>query len=79
MSWIGIAENIISDILLIMATIFLSWLLLIITGRKRLLKFFGVDADRRLVVYLSNLRIIEGGAIGIDDRPRSYNWPRQRV
>lgn len=72
MTWEGIAENIISSILCLVVPAVLGWALLIITRRTSLLRFFGVHRSRRVIVYLSNLRIVCGGAIGIDDRRRSY-------
>jgi hypothetical protein len=72
MSWDGIAENIISDILFLLIPVVLGWAFLVITRRTKLLGFFGVREPRRMVIYLSNLRIVRGGAIGIDDRRRSY-------
>ena len=72
MSWDGIAENIISDILFLLIPVVLGWAFLVITRRTKLLGFFGVHEPRRMVIYLSNLRIVRGGAIGIDGRRRSY-------
>lgn len=72
MTWEGVAENIISDILFLLVLVVLGWALLVITRRANLLRFFGVGESRRMVVYLSNLRIVRGGAIGIDGRQRSY-------
>lgn len=40
--------------------------------RKRLLEFFGVKGAKRLSLYFSHLRIIQGGAKGADDLPRSF-------
>jgi hypothetical protein len=71
MSWDGIAENIISDILFLLISVVLGWAFLA-TTRRKLLAFFGVREPRRMVVYLSNLRIVRGGAIGIDGQRRSY-------
>jgi hypothetical protein len=68
----GIAENIIADILCLVITVALSWAFFALTRRARLLRFFGVDKSRRIIVYLSNLRIVCGGAIGIDNQRRSY-------
>ena len=72
MSWGGIAENIISDILFLLIAVVLGWAFLVITRRTKLLGFFGVRGPRRMVIYLSNLRIVRGGATGIDGRRRSY-------
>lgn len=45
---------------------------LVRTGRRRLLRFFGVLKTNRLSIYLSLLRIIPGGALGADNQPRSF-------
>jgi hypothetical protein len=42
------------------------------TGRRRLLRFFGVLGTNRLSIYFSLLRIPPFGALGTDDRPRSF-------
>ncbi len=38
-----------------------------------MLSFFGVKGSKRLFVYLSNLRIRRGGALGVDGVPRSFS------
>lgn len=68
----AIAQNIIADFLFILLVIVLGWILYSLTRRNQLLRFFGIDRSRRLVIYLSNLQVMSGGAIGIDGRPRSY-------
>ena len=58
----------------------LSFVLWVISGgwvlirfkRNRLLLFFGVKQTRRLSLYFSPLRIIQGGAIGADGVQRSF-------
>jgi len=72
MTLCGILENVIADITSLLLAALLSLLLFIFTSRRRLLKFFGIDASRRIVIYLSNLRVKPFGAVGIDDQERSY-------
>jgi len=49
-----------------------GWLIYFITERRRLLKFFNIADTKRLAIYLSNLRVIPGGTIGIDNLNRAY-------
>lgn len=73
MSGQGILENIISDIVFIILAIFLSWLLTYYTGRRKLQTFFHTLKSKRLVIYLSNLRVLPFGAIGISGKKMSYD------
>jgi len=43
-----------------------------LTSRGPLLAFFGIKRPKRLVVYLSNLSIQQGGALGVDGLPRKF-------
>jgi hypothetical protein len=72
MTYESIVGNIVSDILFCLILVILGWVIFVITQRNKLLKFFGVYEHRRIVAYLSNLRIIRRGAIGIDGRRYSY-------
>jgi hypothetical protein len=56
MTFEGILENLVSDVLFLVIAIVGGWLLYKITYRSRLLKFFGIHKSRRITVYLSNLR-----------------------
>lgn len=67
-----IITNIVSDFIFLLIVVLLGWIFYRLTQRTQLLRFFGVEASRRIVVYLSNLRIIPGGAVGIDGQGRSY-------
>lgn len=67
-----IIVNVLSDFLFLLIIVALGWILFVFTRRTQLLKFYGIDTSRRIVIYLSNLRVMSGGAIGIDDQPRSY-------
>lgn len=68
----GIFENIISDFIFVLLSIALLWTILVITHRRKLLKFYGVDVSHRITVYLSNIRVQPYGAHGVNDQARSY-------
>jgi hypothetical protein len=68
----GVAVNVISEFIFWLILIAIAWILVFLTRRAKLLKFYGVNESRRIVIYLSNLRIMSGGAIGIDGQRRSY-------
>src|SRR4051794_32026907 len=70
----GVVGNIVADFLFLGLTIVGGWLLIRATGRSKLLGFFNVTESKRIVIYLSNLTIYPGGAIGVDGVPRSYQW-----
>lgn len=67
-----IAINILSDFIFLLIIIASGWVLFVFTHRSRLLRFYGIDTSRRIIIYLSNLRVVSGGAIGIDNIHRSY-------
>lgn len=69
----GITQNIVADLLFLGILPVLGWLGYWLTRRGPLLSFFGVKRSKRLFVYLSNLRIRPGGALGVDGLPRSFN------
>lgn len=50
----------------------IGWLIYYTTERRKLLVFFNILDTKRLVIYLSHLRIVQGGSIGIDNLNRSY-------
>jgi hypothetical protein len=72
MTLTGIAENLVSDVLFVALSFAIGWIILVLARRNRLLGFFGIDDNRRLQIYLSNLKITQGGALGIDGTQRSY-------
>lgn len=49
-----------------------GWVIYLTTERRRLLNFFNISETKRLTIYLSNLRVIPGGTIGIDNINRTY-------
>lgn len=74
MDWgIAIAQNIISDILFVLGAVALGFVVLWLSGRCKLLRFFGTLKSRRIVIYLSRIGVVEGGAIGVDGQHRNYS------
>jgi len=73
-AWLeSIAQNLVSDLLFLFVLLALGWLLYRVTHRRSLLSFFDIRRSKRLVVYLSNLSIQPGGAIGVDKLQRSFS------
>jgi hypothetical protein len=72
MTVLGVFENIISDILFLLLAIISAWLWVRLTQRKKLIDFFGVSETKRLVIYLSNIRVLQFGSIGITGKKMSY-------
>jgi hypothetical protein len=72
-TWLeNIAQNLVAELLFLFILLALGWLLYRVTHRRSLLSFFGITHSKRLVVYLSNLSIRQGGAVGVDGLPRSF-------
>ncbi|MDY6857023.1 MAG: hypothetical protein SWO11_20410 [Thermodesulfobacteriota bacterium] len=42
-------------------------------GRRKLLNFFGLKSQKRIILYLSNIRVTRGGSIGVDNTPRAFS------
>jgi hypothetical protein len=72
MTLAGIAENLVADVIFLLIPIGLGLIVFFLTRRAKLLKFFGIASSRRIAIYLSNLRVTPGGAIGINGRRLSY-------
>jgi hypothetical protein len=72
MSISGIIENIIADFIFIVLSLVLGWILITITRRKRLQNFFGVSYLKRLIIYLSDIRVLIFGSTGITGQMMSY-------
>lgn len=64
----GLIANLLSAILILA----FGWIIFNLTERKKLLGFFNIDVTKKMVIYLSNLRVNQGGAFGIDNLPRGY-------
>ncbi len=68
----NIISGVISNIIFLALLIIFGWLVYFFTERRKLLGFFGIKNSKRLVIYLGNLRILQGGSLGVDNRPRNY-------
>lgn len=66
---VNLASNIATILLIVLA----GWIVHVCTGRRDLLAFFHVGKAKRLVLYLSNLRVQQGGTVGLDNRPRAFS------
>lgn len=64
--------GILSSILFLILITIIGWLYQYFSGRKKLFEFFNLKNTKRLVLYLSHLRIASGGAVGVDNIPRSF-------
>ncbi len=71
----NIISGVIANILFALILIFTGWIVYWLTTRRKLLYFFNIKKSKRLVIYLSNLRIEPFGSIGIDGKQRSYDGP----
>lgn len=72
MSGISILENLVSDFAFLLIALILGWLVFYFSRRNKKLRFFGIKEAKRIVLYVSNLRVKPFGAIGIDNVARSY-------
>ena len=72
MTGLGIIENLLSDALFILLILILGWLWVHFTRRTQLHAFFGVSGSRRIVIYLSNIRVLTFGAVGLSGQKMSY-------
>lgn len=66
-------QNVASEFITIFILVFMGWVIYHFTKRSRLLTFFNIKKSKRLVIYLSNLLIEEGGSRGFDGQPRRFN------
>lgn len=69
----SILTGLIANFVFLIFTIVFGWSVFLIARRRRLLKFFNVAKSKRLIIYLSNIRVMQGGSIGIDGISRSYS------
>ena len=67
-----IISNVIGDVVFAVLTIGIGYGLYYYFRRAPLFAFFGIAEQRQLVIYVSDLRIILGGAIGADGVRRSF-------
>lgn len=72
MTILGIFENIVADIFLIVFSIIGTWIWVRFTYRTRLQGFFNIGNAKRLLIYISRIDVKAFGAIGIDKYKMSY-------
>jgi hypothetical protein len=65
-------QNVASDFITIVIVTFAGALAYRFSRRRRLLRFFGCARTRKIRLYLSNLDIVQGGAIDPTGQPRAY-------
>jgi hypothetical protein len=53
----NILTNIVSDMIFLLLSVLTACLVLILPQRRKLLRFFGIKEQKRMVVYISNLQI----------------------
>ena len=68
----SIISSVIGAFIYTFLIIIIGWGTYCITGRRKLLKFFGISSTKRLVIYLSNIRVNQFGSKGVDGKDRSY-------
>lgn len=68
----AVISGVLSSVLFLILCIIFIWLYQYFSGRRKLFEFFNVKNTKKLVLYLSHLRIISGGALGVDGVPRSF-------
>lgn len=69
-------QNIASDFIYLFIILFIGWLIYLSTHRSKLLKFFGLKENKKIILYTSNLKITPGlnsGAIGVDQIVRNFS------
>jgi len=69
----NIFAGFIANLIFLVFTILIGWAFFLFVRRRKLLKFFGVVNSKKLIIYLSNIRVVEGGSIGIDDKRKNYS------
>lgn len=69
----NILAGVIANVIFFALTIAIGWSTFLIVRRRKLLKFFGIGQTKRITVYLSNIRVIQGGSIGTDGHRRAYS------
>ena len=67
-----IGVNIISDILFVLLALGTAWIYYYFSKRKKLLKFFGIERTRRIIIYQSKIDVLRGGSTGTDRIRRSF-------
>ncbi len=68
----AIVIEVIANAIFFILTILFGWSGFLILRRRKLLRFFDIKASKSISIYLSNLKIIEGGSIDSDGNPGLY-------
>lgn len=68
----NILSSVIGNMIFIFLIILVGWTIYWITSRRKLLIFFNIKETKRLIVYLSKLRIIAGGSVDAKGIKRNY-------
>jgi len=71
MFWESVSGSLTANILSAIITIAIG-ILILITRRKALLRFWGIQDVKVIRIYISNLQISPGGALDAQGNPRSY-------
>jgi len=69
----GIISSVIGTFIYTLLIIVIGWGVYYITGRRKLLKFWGISDTKRLVIYLSNINVVKGGSKGLDNTYKTYS------
>lgn len=64
--------NIWSDLFFFIIPIGVAWLAYKYSDRRKLLEFFAIEKTKTIAIYVSNILVKEGGAIGVDGNPLEY-------
>ena len=70
--WRDVGVNLFSDLVFIILSLLIYWAYYLFTERRKLLKFFGIWGSKKIIIYISNLNILLGGAAGIDGLRYSF-------
>lgn len=69
----NITAGVIANTIFFVLTVLVGWSAFLLFRRRKLLKFFGIEEHKRITVYLSNIRVTQGGSLGTDGLPRAYS------
>ena len=72
-------QNVASEFIALLIIVVGGYLIHRFWGRRRLLRFFGIQKSKRIVLYLSNLQIVAGGSLGTGGVARNYSGPALAV
>ncbi len=72
--WSDFFTNIAASVAYTCAVFFIAWSV-IIRKRVKLLKFFGIVKQKKLSIFLSDIYVTPGGAIGVDGKRRNFSGP----